>query len=192
MQPTDLSELLTGLALSIGGTSAIVIALSSWIGKLWASSLMAKQTAEHAQDLASLQTKFRQETESYKIKLKKSEFLFQREFDACSEFISLKASYLPRYCHPSMDRYHVCEHMAKNFDMIETTLQSFLIKHGAVLSPSLQKDLNFAIGVAGDEKFELDENEGKSNKEEEAESILEKLESIEKALFQKVHSQSST
>lgn len=63
--------------MSLGGGALIVLALSNWLGKVWANRLMASETARHSQELerlrASLQVSsdrsshiFREKIELYK------------------------------------------------------------------------------------------------------------------------------
>jgi hypothetical protein len=40
--------------LSVGATTAIVLALSSWLGKVWATRIMDKERAAHSQELEKL------------------------------------------------------------------------------------------------------------------------------------------
>ena len=46
---------------------------------------MGNERAEHNRELEKIRATFFRETESYKIKLKKSEFLFERQFEAASQ-----------------------------------------------------------------------------------------------------------
>lgn len=43
-----------GVLASLGGGGAIVVALSSWIGKVWATRFMDQERAHHAQELEKL------------------------------------------------------------------------------------------------------------------------------------------
>lgn len=77
---------------SLGGGVLIVGAFANWLGDLWAKRLIQKE-----------KKKLDEEIESYKVKLKKSEFIFQKEFEAASELVGLIRSFLPKYNHPQMD-----------------------------------------------------------------------------------------
>ena len=48
---------------ALGGGSAIVLALSSWIGKVWANRLMVQDRAKYEQALAKLQAELRHNSE---------------------------------------------------------------------------------------------------------------------------------
>lgn len=50
----DVFTVVAAFVLSVGGAGAIIFALSSWLGSLWAKRLMAAETARHERDLARL------------------------------------------------------------------------------------------------------------------------------------------
>ena len=185
----ELSGVILG---SLGGAAAIIFGFSSWLGKVWANRLMTKEKAEYAQELESLRNRLTQDTESYKIKLKKSEFLFQKEYEAVSEFVALKRSFMPTYSHPNMDWYEACDEIAHDFHKIEIALGSYLSKHGAVLKPEVKELLSYSIGVAGENKFEITSPEVPRNANKAADELYEKLGKAEESLLEQVHSQSST
>lgn len=191
MELMDLLELSGVILVSLGG-GAIILGFSNWLGKVWANRLMTKEKAEYAQELESLRNRLTQDTESYKIKFKKSEFLFQKEFEAASEFVALKRSFLPTYSHPNMDRYDACDEIAQNFDKIETALDSYMSRHGAVLNPVVKNLLNYSIGIAGENKSEITSPEVPKSANKAANELYEKLEEAEKSLLEQVYSQSST
>lgn len=66
-------EIASAVLLSVGGGGIIVIAFSSWLGKVWASRLMSAQTAKHNQDIeelrATLQTQGDKNSQNYKQKI---------------------------------------------------------------------------------------------------------------------------
>ncbi|MCK4818623.1 hypothetical protein KA005_22825 [bacterium] len=177
---------------SIGGGAVIVLGFSSWLGKVWANRLMAKEKAEHAQDLESLRNRLLQDTESYKIKLKKSEFIFQKEFEAASELVALKRRFLPTYSHPDMDWYEACDAIALSFKRIEERLGEYLSKHGAVLKDDVKDQISLCIGIAGEHKFDITSLDVPKVANDAANSLFEHLNKVEEKLLQQVHSQSST
>src|ERR1700760_2789274 len=69
--------------------------------------------------------------ERYKTKLRKSEFLFQKEFEAASEFLSLRRRLMPRYRFREMDWGDVCEDFALDFEKVEKALTAYMATHGA-------------------------------------------------------------
>ncbi|MDP3655298.1 MAG: hypothetical protein Q8R67_26870 [Rhodoferax sp.] len=66
-------EVASAILLSLGAGGAIVLALSSWLGKIWAERLMAKETAKHNHELeqlrSSLQIQADQSAQTYKQKI---------------------------------------------------------------------------------------------------------------------------
>jgi len=66
-------EIAGAVLLSLGTGGAIVLALSSWLGKVWAERLMVKETAKHNHELeqlrSSLQTQADQSAQTYKQKI---------------------------------------------------------------------------------------------------------------------------
>jgi len=185
----ELSGVILG---SLGGGAAIIFGFSSWLGKVWANRLMAKEKTEHAQELESLRSRLTQDTERYKIKLKKSEFLFQKEFEAASEFVALKRSFLPNYSHPNMDWYEACDAIAHDLHKIEIALGNYLSKHGAVLKSDVKELLSQSIGIAGENGFEITTQDVPKEANTAVDEIFKKLEKIEENILQLVHSQSST
>jgi hypothetical protein len=188
----DLLELSGVILGSLGGGAAIIFGFSNWLGKVWANRLMTKEKAEYAQELESLRNRLTQDTESYKIKLKKSEFLFQKEFEAASEFVALKQSFLPTYNQPNMDWYDACDEIAQDFYKIEMALNSYLSKHGAVLKSEVKDLLSLSISIAGENKFEIANPDVPENANKAADELYENLREVEKSLLEQVHSQSST
>ena len=177
---------------SLGGGTLIIFGFSNWLGKIWANRLMEQEKAEHARALEALRTQFTQETERYKIKLKKSEFIFEREFEAASEFIALLRSILPSLTHPDMDWLEACQEIASDFKRIEELLDAFMSKHGAVLSKEAKRLISNASGAAANGKFQVQGLDVPSSASDLANSLFEDLASAEEALLEQVHSQSST
>lgn len=100
LRPHELAEITTFVAafiVSLGGGGAIVLGLSNWIGRILADRYVEK-----------LKQEIQQEIESHKTRLRKSEFLFQKEFEAASAFISLRRSLMPKYRFPEMEWHAGC------------------------------------------------------------------------------------
>lgn len=54
MNDSSIWNIASAILLSLGGGGVLVLALSSWIGKLWADKLMARETAAHSRALEEL------------------------------------------------------------------------------------------------------------------------------------------
>ena len=155
--------------------------LSNWIGKLLAQRYVEK-----------LKQEIHQEIESYKTKLKKSEFLFKEEFEATSQFISLHRSILPTYRHPDMEWGEACEEFASNFADVEEKLERYLAAHGAALIQPVLNRLTDAITKCSVGKFEVRRFDDVSTKGIEiAEKVMRELGVVEEELRDGLRSQSS-
>ncbi|HDZ8982160.1 hypothetical protein ACET6Z_16475 [Aeromonas veronii] len=192
MELQTVLEISGAILAALGGGAAIIFGFSSWLGKVWASRLMEREKAEHAHALESLRSKLTHETESYKVKLKKSEFLFEKEFEAASEFVSLRRSFLPTYSNPGMDWYEACDEISHSFGKIESELGKYLSKHGAILSEEVKDLISFSEGTAAENKFDISGPEVPQSANKAADEMFEKLNEAEKRLIAQVRSQSST
>ena len=166
---------------SLGGGGAIVFGLSNWIGRILADRYVEK-----------LKHEIQQEIESYKTKLKKSEFLFQKEFEAASQFISLRRGLLPRYRFRDMEWEDACEDFAVKFALVEKELDRYMATHGAVLKQQPLDRLAGAIAEAASGKFEVSQDNVSMQGLKIAGKVITELEEVEKELRDAVWSQSST
>jgi hypothetical protein len=193
MQLSDFFAISGSILASIGGGAAIVFAFSNWLGKIWANRLMEKEKAEHSRELESLKNSFLKETESYKIKLKKSELIFEKQFEAASELVALHRSFIPEINFPHMKWEDVVDHYAFSSEKIEKRLEEYLSRHGAVLGEEVEAKISECIGVAGWNKFEITkEYEVTSKGKKEAEKIYNLLNEAKELMINIVLSQAST
>jgi hypothetical protein len=51
MSLSDLAELVAGILLSFGGSGAIVLGMSNWLGKVWAERLMEKEKTRYQKEI---------------------------------------------------------------------------------------------------------------------------------------------
>lgn len=177
----NLTTIAATVVLSLGGGGAIVLGLANWIGNILANKYVEK-----------LKHDIRQELESHKTRLRKSEFLFQKELEAASAFISLRLRLLPRYRFPEMDWHDACEDFAYMFEQVENTLESYIATHGAVLQKeTLERFANAKLKTSLG-KFEVTNDNVSKDGIRYAEELMNTLEEIEKELYQAVWSQSDT
>ncbi len=156
--------------------------------KLFESQLKAKTDAE----IERLKNELIHNVERYKVQLKKSEFLFQKEFEAASAFSALLQSIHPGFNHPLMDWYEACDEIALDFGKSEIRLNDFLTKFGAVLTDAERTILLNAISEAGFGKFDIRENgEVDVDTNRKAGEFYESLQTLEKQLIERVRNQSS-
>ena len=86
---SPLWQTVLGVLAALGGGGLIVLGFSGWLGRVWADRLGEQLKASNTQALERVKAEFVREVESYKIRLKKSEFLFEKEFAAASAFTVL-------------------------------------------------------------------------------------------------------
>jgi transcription antitermination factor NusG len=181
MSWSEIAATAAAIIAGLGGGGAIVLGLSNWIGRLLAERYVEK-----------LKHEIQQEMESYKTKLKKSEFLFQKEFEAASQFVALRRRFYPQYRFPEMEWDDACEDFASNFKGVEKALESYLAEHGAALSKKTLDQISHAIAEAGAGKFEVRGDTVSVEGVKTADRVLEVLEKVEDELREAVRSQSTT
>lgn len=155
MEPGDIFTLASAIIASLGGGAALVLAFSSWLGKVWASRIMEKDKARYEKELEDLKSRYLRDTEKYKTSLKKSEFIFEKEYKAACEFMALKISILPKWNNPEIDWEEALNEIAMSFAYHETPLYRFLGEHGAVLSKKNRERLRGCISLAESGKFDI-------------------------------------
>lgn len=175
----------------LGGGGAIVFGLSNWLGKIWSDRLAEKLKAENARDLERVKTQFIHEVESYKVKLKKSEFIFQKEFEAASGFAAIFRSIHPGFNHPQMDWYEACDEIARCFGLIEIKLNGYFYEFSAVLTDDERNQLSDAISDAGYSKFEVIDGDVSTESNIAADALYKKLQNINSMLISRVRNQAS-
>ncbi|KAA0141021.1 hypothetical protein FYZ48_07040 [Gimesia chilikensis] len=192
MSITEILSISAAVLSSLGGGAAIIFGFSNWLGKIWASRLMEREKAKYVRELESLRNQFTQEIESYKNKLKKSEFIFERQFDAASEFVSLRLNIISvPFTHPEMDWGEVCATIAQDFNKIEKQLDLYISKHGAVLGEDITNLIFSAGAEAAMGKFEVSNDNENDRALDAADKLCDHLAEAEKKLIELVHSQSS-
>lgn len=75
---TDIVKIVAGVIAALGGGGAIVAGLSSWLGKVWADRLMAKETAKFREDLERLTKQLERKNYVSKVRFD-AEFAIYRE-----------------------------------------------------------------------------------------------------------------
>lgn len=174
-------EIVLSVLGALGGGAVIIGGFAHWLGNLWAKKLVQNEKA-----------KLDTELESYKIKLKKSEFIFQKEFEAASEFVAYVQSIEPGYYMPDMIGDDCYERIAENLGPIETDLRKYLERHGAVLTDKAADNIKECICLAGKTKHEIIGPDIPESVSEVARDIYSKLKNAEQSLIEQVRGQSST
>lgn len=177
----ELGTLVASIIVSLGGGGAIVLGLSNWIGRMLADRYVEKLKHEIQQDL-----------ETYKTRLRKSEFLFQKEFEAASGFITLRRSLMPKYRFPEMEWHDACEDFAGDFGKVEKKLEQYLATHGAALNDETLERLSGAIDQVSAGKFKVSCEDVSLEGIKIAGKVMDELEEVEKQLHAAVRSQSAS
>ena len=139
-------------------------------------------------ELEVLKGRLERETESYRGRLRKSEFLFQREYTAASALVELIASIEPTYRSPWMDRDALCAALESEMDAIEQKIGAFTGKHGAILPAEVRALIVKAQNLAGQGKF--GQVEGNESPRALAGNCYDALADAERMLVAHVHRQS--
>ncbi|NVJ99411.1 MAG: hypothetical protein HWE25_14760 [Alphaproteobacteria bacterium] len=188
----ELFDVVVAVIASLGGASVFIFALSNWLGKVWAARLMEQERAKYGMEIEKLKSELTLDTEAYKMKLKKSEFLFQKEFEAASAFVALKQKLSPKVRFPNMDYHDACDDVAREFSRYSRAVSEFLTIHGAVLSHEARELVQEILSITDYGKYEIAENEGTVSNESNnaADTLLTKMNDLEKMLVNKVVDQS--
>ncbi|SMF96091.1 hypothetical protein SAMN02949497_3474 [Methylomagnum ishizawai] len=64
MRPVDIFEVAAAIITSLGGAAVVLFGLSSWLGKFWASKLLAEERAKHEKELESIKANLKIQTDS--------------------------------------------------------------------------------------------------------------------------------
>jgi len=162
---------------SVGGTVIVVSALFGWLGKFFINKILTQETAKfskaleadksiyskelesekaaHLKEIEGMKNSLLQETESHKIKLKKSEFIFEKQYEAASDLFALVSEINPKLINLEMDSYDAFEVVARDFPKIEKLIETFLLKNSIVLDSNILLLLEASGRLAERGKFEL-------------------------------------
>jgi hypothetical protein len=95
---------------------------------------MAKELQEHNRAIEELKTRLTRETEQYKARLRNSEFVFRREYEAASALVALTTELLSRHADPYMDDNDALfATFARHFDETSSKVAAYLSRHSAIL-----------------------------------------------------------
>lgn len=165
----DLYGALMAVIGSLGGGALVVLGFSNWLGKVWASRLMIEETAKYqreleelkninTRELESLKDSMLHGVESYKVKLKKSEMIFEKEYLAASDFVALIRKILPEHRHflDEEDWLEGLDKLKERSLEIELEVSIFIKNHGAILSEEVQIALDGSIKKVIELKYAQD------------------------------------
>ncbi len=112
------------------------------------SKELESEKAEYVKEIENIKNALLQETESHKIKLKKSEFIFEKQFEAATELNILVNEIQPNSNHPDMEYCDYLEIVAGNCSKIQNLIRVFLLKNNTALDSEVSTLLERAIILA--------------------------------------------
>lgn len=186
------------ILLAFGGNAAL-LAVLGLLGKSLLEKLITRDTKRYEATLKAktdaaierLRNDLMRGVESYKVQLKKSEFFFQKEFEAASELTTRLQSILPAFSAPDMGWHETCDEIALSFEKNEKILNAFLASYGPVLTEGERELLSSAASDAGVGKFKVHGREVSPHANQLADSMYEKMKQLESGLIKRIHDQSS-
>jgi len=89
MNIQEIYEIATAVLLSVGGGAAIVFALSSWLGKVWANRLMVSEKAKFESELEHLKAELNEEFEKNHLNYKEKIELYKEVSNPIIDIIIL-------------------------------------------------------------------------------------------------------
>ncbi len=173
-------DILSTVILTFGGTTLLLGALFTFLGKIQINRILTQEKAslskELAKELAKDQVKYAkkqaksqskflkkieriknsltQETESHKIKLKKSEFIFEKQFEAANKLHKLMLNIIPPALWQDMDMSDVADYIGSNFTDVSNLTNKYLADNSVVLNNEVKEKLNGIIYLSDHHKFE--------------------------------------
>jgi hypothetical protein len=161
------------------GAGAVAAAIIHLAGRFYADKSLEKHKAELGQETEKLKAELGREAETHKWKLKKKEILFEKEFEAASEYFGLRRKIEPRFRHPDMEWTDAVEDVVNDFSNTEDLLRNFIARYGPVLSQKNRDDLNRCQKLAENNQYAMIQNE-MDEAEKAVEEFLKKLEDVER------------
>lgn len=177
--------ILTSLGLAI----LLVGGLVTWLGNVWEKRIIQNEKREIDQYLQLEKGKISAAIEKYKTGLEKSQFIFQKQYEAASELTSLYHKILPSHTNPEMDWSEACDEVALRFAENEISLKSFMSAHGAILDKQQEDLLAECIYICGSNKFIVSSGEVSEGANQAAEAVLDKLCSLRQIFQQHIFGQ---
>jgi hypothetical protein len=174
-------EIILSILAALGGGAVIIAGFTHWLGNIWAKRLIQNE-----------KSKLDLEIEAYKVKLKKSEFIFEKQYEAASELTAMIRKLLPPLRFPEMEWCDACDEIAQDFERIIAELESFLSKHGAILDKETRNLLSNSVGLASQASFDVYGDEVPHSASDVASDVYNKLVQAEENLIKQVMGQVGT
>ena len=164
---------------SLGGGVVIIAGFTHWLGGVWAKRLVQDQ-----------KKKLDSELEQLKGNLRKSDYLFEKEYEAVCGLVALKNTMFPRISRPDMEWEDLGQSIADEFEEVENRINIFLTEHGAILSDEVRTSISKASRIAGNGKF-VAGPDGPAHQDE-GQDCYKLIEKAEKLAIKTLHDQAKT
>jgi hypothetical protein len=146
--------------------------------------LTASLTRDTNSELERLRSILGRESDTFRLKLKKQELLFDKELTATREFMKLNHSIWPTYSNPGIEWEEATTKAAQDLSKTEKLLADFIVTHGAFLGDEALADLVTLRETASIYKFAFQENDQEvATATVKGGELLMKLKDIEKHLL---------
>jgi len=169
-------ELFSTLFLSIAGSAAV----ARWVGRVSAEALIERTRARFAVDI-----------ETHRTTLKKSELIFEKQFQAASALFVLKNEIMPKPRPGGLDSDEAYEEIALHLSKIAGLLNGFLVAHGVILPKEARDSLVSAMYAAGEYAAEGDSVEPSAASVKVAEELFSTILQVEQLMIDVITKQSS-
>lgn len=131
------------------GIPTVIASIFAFLGKKYVDKRLNEEKS-------SLDNLLNQKLEIQKQKLKNSEFIFHKQYEASQELYLLRCSLLPEYRTPDMDWEDAIEFVAENLGDSAKKLKDFIGKYFTVLSPKIVELLHRALNAAEEGQYYSD------------------------------------
>lgn len=182
---SSLGQFFLFLITTVGGTTAVF----AFFGKAAVGGYIESMKAEFAIEREKYKNELALEMETHRVKLKKSEFFFEKEFEATSELVAIRRKMMPEINWPDMDWAEACEQIALGFPELEKTLKGFIANYGAVLPDEVVDKISLCIALSGHGKFGVEGPEVDSEARKAADKIYDHISEAEKFFLEQIRSQ---
>lgn len=172
-----------------GGGAVVTAAVVGFMGKIFVETFMRKSVQRHERDLELLKQEYQIDLEGRRTIYKKSEFIFEKQFEAANRLLELRLKHIPLPWHPDVDHQDLLDRTIENAEMISNEFRAFLSKFGAILSKKEREELDKLASKARELAFYCSTTSPDQNSDI-AETILSEIQELEERFIGRVLNQS--
>ncbi len=190
----NIIEIGSSVLLWLGGGSVVTVAVSAFASKFMVDRSLEKHKSKLATELERLKGDLAKEVETHKLSLRRTEILFERQIDACNNFIALHENLKPTF-RPGMDSYDAVVEFSGRLGIAEDLLRTFKLQHSSIIDEQVCTLLEEAIVLADEHKFDeiMQSQSSKFHYFEPSDDtlnaggeVMKKMSNIEQALIEKI------